>query len=106
MLQPGGAARNISIPDSAFQDSHGSFTTQLNVPANDKLILSMSDATSMVAGGVSNLLVVAPSESGRKCNTTDPSKCIVLYDFTFGTHRVSADNDFFFTIPDSLLQCK
>lgn len=72
MHQPGAAARNISIPDTAFHGDQGSFTTQLTVSANRKIVLSMSDATSLIAGGTSNLLVVAESESGSKCNTTGP----------------------------------
>ncbi|TFK41234.1 hypothetical protein BDQ12DRAFT_733544 [Crucibulum laeve] len=88
ILPPGGTIRNISIPSSAYQSNQGSFSTQLGIAENQRIILSMSDATGATAGGVTDVMTVGPSMSGTGCNTTDP-----------GT-------SFFFSLDADLVQCK
>ena len=83
-------AQNISIPEPAFNDANnsGTFSTQLTLPAGQRFLLTMSDATGFGSGGTSNVLSVGSSISGAKCNTTEPSV------------------DFFFQLNDSLQQCR
>ncbi|KAI5123607.1 hypothetical protein M0805_003423 [Coniferiporia weirii] len=74
------APQNISLPDSAFDESsgNGSFSIQLVLNATQQFILTMSDATGFATGGISSVLTVDPSSNGTSCNTTKHSP-----DFTF-----------------------
>lgn len=73
-----GTPLNFSIPDSAFNNNKGSWSTQLNVAAGKKFLLMMSDSTGIGSGGTSQLYTVGSSVSGASCNTTDRG-----VDFTF-----------------------
>ncbi|KAF8898817.1 hypothetical protein BD779DRAFT_1464899 [Infundibulicybe gibba] len=88
IVPPGDAVRNLSIPSSAYNGETGSFSTQLTYVQNQKLILSMSDATGPLTGGTSDVLIVGPPVSGQNCNTT------------------RATIDFFFSLDSDLVQCR
>ncbi|KAJ6604583.1 hypothetical protein DFH09DRAFT_1123188 [Mycena vulgaris] len=79
--------RNISIPDSAFSNGNGSFSTTLTFAENTQFVLTMSDSTGFGAGGSSQKLTVGKSLGGT-CNTTIPALA------------------FAFTTPGSLQQCQ
>ncbi|THH08740.1 hypothetical protein EW145_g2502 [Phellinidium pouzarii] len=66
--------QNISLPDSAFDEStgNGSFSMQLNLKAGLQLLLTMSDATGFATGGISEALTVGSSVSSTSCNTSVP----------------------------------
>ncbi|PVG02305.1 hypothetical protein CPB86DRAFT_780727 [Serendipita vermifera] len=68
---PSGTPRNISIPESAWDGSKGSFFTTLNLTAGQSFVLTMSDATGFGTGGNSDLLTVGGA-SNAQCNTTNP----------------------------------
>ncbi|KAG8691924.1 hypothetical protein FRC11_004853 [Ceratobasidium sp. 423] len=81
--------QNISIPDSAFNGTHGSYTTTLRVTGKSnqgRFLLTMSDATGVGSGGTSGIITAGTGSSS--CNTTDP-----------GT-------DFFYSLDSSLQQCR
>lgn len=81
--------QNITIPDSAFNGTHGSFTTTLRVTGTEnqgRFLLTMSDATGVGTGGTSGVLT-AGTGSGN-CNTTDP------------------DTPFTYSLVSSLQQCQ
>ncbi|KAF9568462.1 hypothetical protein CPC08DRAFT_406267 [Agrocybe pediades] len=84
-LQP---LTNISIPSEAFQNNKGQFTTQLKYAFTSRIALSMSDATGETAGGITPVLTVADSVSGKTCNTT------------------SKHPDFVFSLDADLEECK
>ena len=73
-----GTPSNFSIPDSAFSNNQGAWSTQLAVAAGRKVLLMMSDSTGIGSGGTSQLYTVGSSVSGISCNTTDNG-----VDFTF-----------------------
>lgn len=50
---------------------------QLPFPKDQKMVLTMSDATAFGAGGTSQVLTVQESRGGS-CNTTDPGPSIWL----------------------------
>ncbi|KAF9051960.1 hypothetical protein BJ165DRAFT_924503 [Panaeolus papilionaceus] len=87
IISPMQPIRNISIPDSAFNDNQGSFTTQLLFAVHNRVMFTMSDATGITAGGLTKLLTVADSQN-LGCNTTSPAP------------------DFFFSLNKDLLECK
>lgn len=72
--------QNISIPDSAHDDStnSGSFSLQLQIPPGQRFLLTMSDSQGFESGGTSDILTVGSSISGDNCNLTEPAP-----DFTF-----------------------
>ncbi|KAJ3975498.1 hypothetical protein EV361DRAFT_959456 [Lentinula raphanica] len=72
-----GTPRNISIPDSAYQNDVGSYSTQLSLPEGQRYILSMSDSTGFGSGGDTQILQMGDASS-ESCNTTDPGSA-----FTF-----------------------
>ncbi|KAJ3779141.1 hypothetical protein FB446DRAFT_761377 [Lentinula raphanica] len=72
-----GTPRNISIPDSAYQNDVGSYFTQLSLPEGQRYILSMSDSTGFGSGGDTQILQMGDASS-ESCNTTDPGSA-----FTF-----------------------
>ncbi|KAH7340431.1 hypothetical protein B0J17DRAFT_651324 [Rhizoctonia solani] len=81
--------QNISIPASAFNGTHGSYTTTLRVTGKSnqgRFLLTMSDATGVGSGGTSGILTAGTGNSS--CNTTDP-----------GT-------DFVYSLDLSLQQCR
>ncbi|CUA72408.1 hypothetical protein RSOLAG22IIIB_01076 [Rhizoctonia solani] len=81
--------QNISIPASAFNGTHGSYTTTLRVTGKSnqgRFLLTMSDATGVGTGGTSGILTA--STGSNSCNTTDP-----------GT-------DFVYSLDRSLQQCR
>ena len=71
-MQEFGSQRTISIPNESFSNGKGSFKTQLQFPKDQKFLVSMADATGWGSGGTSVELIVGPSVSNAKCNTTDP----------------------------------
>ena len=71
-----GSPITFAIPNSAFNNNQGFWSTQLTVAAGRKILLLMSDNTGI--GGTSQLYTVGSSMSGASCNTTDHS-----LDFTF-----------------------
>lgn len=88
IIPPGGTLRTFNIPSSAYQGNSGSFSTPLLFSQNQRLMLSMSDATGVTAGGISDLLTVGPPQGASQCNTTDPGA------------------DFFFSLDSDLQQCQ
>ncbi|KAF8168178.1 hypothetical protein B0H34DRAFT_49908 [Crassisporium funariophilum] len=88
MIPPGGTIKNLSVPSSAFQGNEGSFSTVLNIAENQRLVLTMSDATGVTAGGVSDVLTVGTSVGGQACDTRDPGV------------------DFYFSLDTDLEECK
>ncbi|CAE6440020.1 hypothetical protein ACGC1H_004699 [Rhizoctonia solani] len=75
--------QNISIPASAFNGTHGSYTTTLRVTGKSnqgRFLLTMSDATGVGTGGTSGILTA--STGTGSCNTTDPGT-----DFTYSLDR-------------------
>ncbi|KAF8710465.1 hypothetical protein RHS03_02207, partial [Rhizoctonia solani] len=81
--------QNISIPASAFNGTHGSYTTTLRVTGKSnagRFLLTMSDATGVGSGGTSGILTAGTGTTS--CNTTDP-----------GT-------DFVYSLDRSLQQCR
>ncbi|CAE6432704.1 unnamed protein product [Rhizoctonia solani] len=81
--------QNISIPASAFNGTHGSYTTTLRVTgktSQGRFLLTMSDATGVGSGGTSGILTAGTGNGS--CNTTDP-----------GT-------DFVYSLDRSLQQCR
>ncbi|CAA7258677.1 unnamed protein product [Cyclocybe aegerita] len=88
VISPGQPIRNFSIPTNAVQNDAGSFTTQLLLNQHQRVLLSMSDATGVTAGGITSLLTVGASMSGAQCNTTSPVP------------------DFFFSLDGDLEECK
>ncbi|KAG8678458.1 hypothetical protein FRC09_019823, partial [Ceratobasidium sp. 395] len=73
--------QNISIPNSAYNGTYGSFTTALRVTGTQsqrRFLLTMSDATGMGAGGTSGLLTAGVDGGSQSCNLTDPGT-----DFTY-----------------------
>ncbi|KAF8632584.1 hypothetical protein AX15_001791 [Amanita polypyramis BW_CC] len=90
VVPPGGIIRNISIPTPAFDydGTKGTYTIQqLNLSQGAQLMLSMSDATGIFAGGTSALMTVGPSYTHQACNTSQQ------------------DNDFYFSLDSTLAQC-
>jgi hypothetical protein len=71
--KPSGTPRNISIPNVAYSNENGAFSTTLDLAAGRNFILTMSDATGWGTGGSSDLLTVGASESQSQCNLTDPT---------------------------------
>ncbi|KAJ3506021.1 hypothetical protein NLJ89_g7106 [Agrocybe chaxingu] len=88
VISPGQPIRNFSIPTDAFQNDAGSYTMQLLLNQHQRVLLSMSDATGVTAGGITSLLTVGASTSGVQCNTTSPVP------------------DFFFSLDGDLEECK
>ncbi|EDR15565.1 uncharacterized protein LACBIDRAFT_291440 [Laccaria bicolor S238N-H82] len=88
IIPPSGTIRTFSIPSSAYQGNSGSFSTPLLFGQNQRLMLSMSDATGAASGGISDLLTVGPPQGASQCNTTDPGV------------------DFFFSLDGVLQQCQ
>lgn len=86
IVPDGQTLRNISIPDNSFDGTTGSFTTPMPWVAGTRLILSMSDATDLTAGGISNILTLGPA-NGATCDTT------------------VIQADFFFSLEGNLEQC-
>lgn len=83
--------QNITIPDSAYNGTHGSFTTTLHITGKQnehRFLLTMSDSTGFGSGGTSGLLTAGTNSSSQSCNTTDP-----------GT-------DFTYDLPNALQQCQ
>ncbi|KAF9535396.1 hypothetical protein CPB83DRAFT_841676 [Crepidotus variabilis] len=70
VIPPSQTMQNFSIPSSNFNNNAGSFTTQLILGENTRVMFAMSDATGVTAGGISPLLSVGSSTSGATCNTT------------------------------------
>ncbi|KAG9104181.1 hypothetical protein FRC06_004818 [Ceratobasidium sp. 370] len=73
--------QNITIPNSAYNGTHGSFTTTLRVTGQEsqrRFLLTMSDATGFGTGGTSGLLTAGVDSHSQSCNTTDPGT-----DFTY-----------------------
>lgn len=69
--------RSASIPADAWnaQDQSGDFATILNLAQGQKVVFSMSDATGVTAGGLTDVMTVgAPSAGSQSCNTTDPGE--------------------------------
>lgn len=66
--------QNISIPDSAYDEStgSGSFLLQLELPPGRKFLLTMSDSQGFESGGTSDILTVGSSISNDNCNLTEP----------------------------------
>ncbi|KAF7306865.1 Methionine vitamin-b12 [Mycena indigotica] len=62
-----GVPLNLSIPDAAYNAANksGSFTTQLQANASDRIVLTMSDNTGFGAGGASQLYSVGKSLGGN-----------------------------------------
>ncbi|KIK70912.1 hypothetical protein GYMLUDRAFT_66124 [Collybiopsis luxurians FD-317 M1] len=65
-----GTPRNFSIPDSAYSNGQGSFTTQVKFPQAQRYVLIMSDSTGFGKGGISPILQTTNTTAGS-CNTTD-----------------------------------
>ncbi|QRW14872.1 alphaherpesvirus glycoprotein E domain protein [Ceratobasidium sp. AG-Ba] len=83
--------QNITIPDSAYNGTHGSYTTTLRVTGKQtqrRFLLTMSDSTGFGSGGTSGLLTAGIDDNSQSCNTTDP-----------GT-------DFTYDLPSALQQCQ
>lgn len=97
--------QNISIPATAYQGPQASFSTTLDLPQNQLVMFSMSDATGITSGGVSALMTVGPSVTGTTCNTTDPGEFPLLYPNALLTMK-NTGVDFFFSLDSPLLQCK
>ncbi|KAF9270154.1 hypothetical protein L218DRAFT_982784 [Marasmius fiardii PR-910] len=72
-----GTPRNISIPQSAFDNGMGSFSAQIPFPQGQKFILTMSDGTGFATGGNTEVLTVGSSKGGS-CNTTDPGVAYIF----------------------------
>ncbi|KAI0321727.1 hypothetical protein OF83DRAFT_1098363 [Amylostereum chailletii] len=66
-----GSQRFTTIPDSAFSNGQGSYSTQLTIAQGHRFLVVMSDATGFATGGVSQLYTVGSSKGGN-CNVTDP----------------------------------
>lgn len=81
---------NVSLPDSAFDDSAnaGLYSMQLSLEAQQRFLLTMSDATGFATGGTSEVLTVGSSVSGASCDTT------------------GASPEFTFELPSALQQCE
>ncbi|KAF8610628.1 hypothetical protein BDV93DRAFT_540348 [Ceratobasidium sp. AG-I] len=73
--------QNITIPNSAYNGTYGSYTTTLRVTGLEsqrRFLLTMSDATGFGTGGTSGLLTAGINGNTPSCNTTDPGT-----DFTY-----------------------
>ncbi|KAG8746694.1 hypothetical protein FRC10_003998 [Ceratobasidium sp. 414] len=72
---------NLTIPDSAYNGTHGSYTTTLRVTgqaSQRRFLLTMSDTTGFGTGGTSGLLTAGVDGNSQSCNLTDPGT-----DFTY-----------------------
>ncbi|KAF6766156.1 hypothetical protein DFP72DRAFT_8486 [Ephemerocybe angulata] len=65
-----GTPQNVSIPDSAFADGKGSFSTIVLFPEKQRLVLTMSDSTGFGTGGTTDVMTVAQSKGGT-CDSSD-----------------------------------
>jgi hypothetical protein len=63
--------QNFTIPETAFADGSGTFSTPLTLDRRQRLLLSMSDATGFNTGGVSRVLKVGASQSDNRCNISE-----------------------------------
>ncbi|EIN04023.1 hypothetical protein PUNSTDRAFT_123068 [Punctularia strigosozonata HHB-11173 SS5] len=79
---------NISIPDSAFSNGAGRFSTQLPLAAKTQFLMTLSDSTGFGSGGTTEVLTVGSSISGASCDTT------------------GAKADFTFELDNALQQCR
>jgi len=77
-----------NISDNRFSDGIGTFNTTLTLPAKQKFVFVMSDATGFATGGISELLTVGSATLGETCNTTQQ------------------DAEFYFTTDDTLSECR
>jgi len=105
IIQPQQRLRNISIPSSAFQDNAGSFTTQLTAAKDERILLSMSDATGETAGGITEFLTVGPSANGNQCDTSKLGEFFssARLEFILKGRLVP---DFFFSLDSDLEECR
>lgn len=75
-----GSQRVFNVPDSAFSNGAGSFSTQLQLAQEQQFLVTMSDATGFATGGISPVLSVEAATGGAACNTTDPGPAFVFSD--------------------------
>ncbi|KAI0705750.1 hypothetical protein C8T65DRAFT_830524 [Cerioporus squamosus] len=78
----------VVIPDSAFSNSHGSYTTPMRLSAGNETVVVMSDSTGFGSGGVSPLFKVGNSVRHLPCGIKD-----------------DPHNDFYFNIDNPFTQC-
>ncbi|TCD69907.1 hypothetical protein EIP91_005731 [Steccherinum ochraceum] len=83
-----GTPRFVDIPASNFNNGKGSFSTPIPFPKDQKVLVSMSDASGQGSGGTSDVITVGDALGGKTCNTTDPGV------------------DFFFDLNTALNQCR
>lgn len=93
-----GTPRNISIPTTSFSGGQGTYALPLALPAGQKFVLTMSDATGFGAGGTTDVMSVGASQGGS-CNTTDPGIAFAFQlnvalqqcrPFVFSSYRTAA----------------
>ncbi|TFK94445.1 hypothetical protein K466DRAFT_593619 [Polyporus arcularius HHB13444] len=80
-----GTPRTTKIPDGSFSNSRGSFTTTMNMPKGQQIVVVMSDATGFGSGGVTPVITVGPTVSKTACDTSDPG-----VDFTYEANSALA----------------
>ncbi|KAI0257481.1 hypothetical protein BJV78DRAFT_1278000 [Lactifluus subvellereus] len=83
-----GAQKVFNIPDSAFSNGAGSFSTQLQFAKEQQFFVTMSDATGVATGGISPVLTVEAAVGSATCN------------------MANLRPDFFFSLDDALQQCR
>lgn len=104
MIQVFGTPRNISIPATSFSGGQGSYALPLALPAGQRFLLTMSDATGFGAGGTTDVMSVGASQ-GANCNTTDPGKHVVL-GFKSKSNTESSGVAFSYQLNLALQQCR
>jgi len=104
MIQVFGTPRNISIPTTSFSGGQGSYAFPLALPAGQKFVLTMSDATGFQASGTTDVMSVGASQGGN-CNTTDSGKHVVLV-FKSKSNAESSGIAFAFELNLALQQCR
>ena len=66
------APYNISIPTSAYNGQHGTFSFPLGLPVAAEFIVTMSDANGFATGGSTSILTTGSGSSS--CNVTNPGE--------------------------------
>ncbi|KAF8886324.1 hypothetical protein BD779DRAFT_1441748 [Infundibulicybe gibba] len=88
VIQVYGTPQNVIIPPSSFSNGQGSFSTQLQFPQGQQMILTMSDGSGFGSGGSTALLQIGAPHGSINCNTISPGVA------------------FFFQLNSALQQCR